>query len=237
MKEISEETREKLSKAKSGENHPNFGKHHSTETKAKISAAEKGKVISEETRAKLSESLKGGHLSEETKARMSLSHMGEKNINFGRTFSPEHCARISAAKKGENCSTETREKISKAHLGDKNSQWQGGISYEPYCPLFNENLRQRVRAYFDNQCVLCGKTKEENIKNLSVHHIEYNKNACCDGKLVQFAALCHSCHSKTNSNRGNWEEILHNIVNEIYNGRSYFTKEEWIEFTLSPHRP
>ena len=51
--------------------------------------------------------------------------------------------------------------------------------------------------------------------------------ACCHGKPIHFAALCHKCHSKTNYNREYWECILHRIIDEIYNGRSYYTKEEY----------
>jgi hypothetical protein len=75
--------------------------------------------------------------------------------------------------------------------------------------------------------MICGKDETVNGKCLSIHHVEYNKAACCDGKPVQFAALCHSCHSKTNHDRSRWEAMLHRIIDEIYGGRSYFTKEEW----------
>ena len=42
-----------------GKNHPFYGKHHSEETKLKMSAAKKGKILSEETKLKMSESRKG----------------------------------------------------------------------------------------------------------------------------------------------------------------------------------
>ena len=45
-----------MSIARKGELSPNFGKHHSEETKRKIGDAQKGKVISEETRVKMRES-------------------------------------------------------------------------------------------------------------------------------------------------------------------------------------
>ena len=51
--------------------------------------------------------------------------------------------------------------------------------------------------------------------------------SCCDEKPVHFAALCGSCHSKTNRNRERWESMLHRIIDEIYNGKSYYTKEEY----------
>jgi hypothetical protein len=105
--------------------------------------------------------------------------------------------------------------------------WQGGLSFEPYCPKFNNDLKRRIRSFFNNECVLCGKNKIENKQELSCHHVEYNKKACCDGKPVHFAVLCSSCHAKTNKDRENWEARLHRIIDEIYNGKSYYTKEEW----------
>lgn len=107
------------------------------------------------------------------------------------------------------------------------STWKGGISYEPYCPKFNNDLKRRVRDFFDNECVVCGKSTKDNKKNLSVHHVEYDKQACCDGLPVQFVALCGSCHCRTNNNRDRWENMFHVIIDEMYNGRSYYTKEEY----------
>ena len=42
-KNVSAETRQKLSEKKNGENNPMFGKHHSAEARKKISEAKKGK--------------------------------------------------------------------------------------------------------------------------------------------------------------------------------------------------
>jgi hypothetical protein len=135
---------------------------------------------------------------------------------------------------GKHLSDSHKKKISLNHAdmsGENSPSWKGGISFEPYCPKFNADLKRRIRAFFDNQCSLCGKTKKENGESLSCHHIEYNKAACCDGKPVQFAALCRSCHSKTgaSNDRNRWEDIMHCIILEIYAGRSYYTKEEWKE--------
>lgn len=60
-KHHSEETKLKMS----GKNNHNFGKHHSKETKNKIGLGNKGKFVSEETKQKQSKALKGkyvGHL-------------------------------------------------------------------------------------------------------------------------------------------------------------------------------
>lgn len=73
----------------SGENNPMWGKHHSEDTKKKLSenhwdmSGENhpmwGKHLSEETKKKLSEKLKGRTLSEETKDKISESNSGANN--------------------------------------------------------------------------------------------------------------------------------------------------------------
>lgn len=171
----------------------------------------------------------GRHHTEATKAKFHAARMGKK-------LSEEHRKHIAEAltgndyRKGKNASDETRKRISESHrglmVGAKNPNWKDGASFEPYCPKFNEDLKQRIRAFFDHRCVLCGKTTKENKKQLSCHHVEYNKNACCDGEPVHFAALCNQCHSKTGKGREGWENMMHRIIDEMYDGRSYFTKSE-----------
>ena len=122
---------------------------------------------------------------------------------------------------------EHRAKVAATKNGKLNPQWQGGKSFEPYCPLWNEDLRRRIRAFFDYKCVTCGKTTDENKRKLSCHHISYDKQICCNGNPVRFAALCTKCHCESGMDRNRWESMLHRIIDEIYGGRSYFTKEEW----------
>jgi hypothetical protein len=89
------EHRANLSVAMSGEKHPLFGKHHSVETREKMSAANKGRIFSVEACEKMSAARKG------------------------IKFSPEHCAKLSFAQTGRKRSAETREKMSAAHRGLK----------------------------------------------------------------------------------------------------------------------
>lgn len=115
-----------------------------------------------------------------------------------------------------------------AHRGKKSSRYIDGRSYEPYCEKWTKEFRRRIRAFFDHQCVLCGKPQEENGRSLDCHHVEYNKNACCDGKPVHFVALCRSHHSQTScGDRQRWMNMIHRVIDEIYDGRSYYTQKEY----------
>ncbi len=207
----------------------NIGRHLSAAHKAKLSIAGKKRITSPDTKIKLSVAGKGRKLSDETKLKLSLAKKGAM-------FSPEHKANLAAAHLGKSRGTfdqEHRDKISNAlkgkYCGDKAANWRGGLSFEPYCPKFNQDLKQRVRAFFSNQCLICGKNESECKTKHSVHHVSYDKMICCNDRPVQFASLCRACHNKTNSDRARWESMLHRIIDEIYDGRSYFTKEEWAE--------
>ena len=58
----------------------NLGKHHSAETKHKLSEALLGKPKSEETKLKMSNAKLGKHHSEETKWKMSEAQRGNHNV-------------------------------------------------------------------------------------------------------------------------------------------------------------
>ncbi|MCK9570413.1 NUMOD3 domain-containing DNA-binding protein [Candidatus Pacearchaeota archaeon] len=223
----SEETKAKMSIAQSGEKNHMWGKHQSPEANAKRSAS-----------LKLNNPRKGRPLSAEHRAKLSAARMGKPPWNKGKIgeMSEETRAKISQSLVGRKIPLEIRDKISKTLTGkyvrEKNVNWRGGKD-STYCPKFNESLRKRIRAFFEYRCVTCGKSTSENVpaRQLSCHHVEYNKAACCDGEPVHFAALCHRCHTRTtNGNRTQWEAMIHRIIDEIWNGKSYFTKEEWKEY-------
>jgi group I intron endonuclease len=96
----SAETKAKMSKAKSNENHPMFGKNHSAEALAKISLANSGenhpmygKAHSAETKAKISEALSGEN-------NPMYGKTDENNPFYGKTHTPESKAKMSASKGG-----------------------------------------------------------------------------------------------------------------------------------------
>ena len=139
-------TRSLLSEKRRGSNNPNFGKHHSEETKTKIKEARKDYTHSEETRKKISERNKGRKHSEETKLKIAaakfnknrppmteeqklkISESAKKSTNKGRftgghILSDETKQKMSIARqgkpspnKGKKCSPEVREKMRQSRL-------------------------------------------------------------------------------------------------------------------------
>ena len=51
-------------------------------------------------------------------------------------------------------------------------------------------------------------TEEEHLivigKNLSVHHIDYNKKNCKEANLI---TVCQQCNIRANSNRAYWQDF------------------------------
>lgn len=99
----SQEERDKISKANSGEKGYWFGKNLPDEIKQKISKANKGKHFNDESKQKLSNSLKGRKLSEETKQKMKAGRQGENAHMYGKHHSEESKKKMSEKHKGKNC--------------------------------------------------------------------------------------------------------------------------------------
>jgi len=222
----SPETRLKISKTQ-------IGRIVSEETRRKLSKVHIGKKCSQETKDKISKANMGKKRSQEVKDKLSKIHMGEKRMpmsqktkdkigkaNKGKIRSQELKNRISETNKKRILSKEARQRMSEAHKGKKQSpelilkrikkgkehyNWQGGKSFEPYTIQFNRELKELIRQRDNYQCQLCGMPECENIRKLSVHHIDYNKKNCLPSNLV---SLCIKCHIKTNFKREYWTEYF-----------------------------
>ena len=114
----------------------------------------------------------------------------------------------------------------KNRTGELASNWQGGLSFEPYCIKFDNDFKERVREFFGRCCYICGKNEEDNGCKLSVHHVSYNKDTCCDDSKPLFVPLCQSCHMKTLKNRKYWEEFFSISLKCLTNEKCFYTKEE-----------
>lgn len=153
-KNMSEETRAKMSKALKG-------KKYSEETRHKMSEARKGKKLSEETKSKMSEVRKGKTHSEETRIKMSES---SKNI------SDKTRAKMSEAQKGKKMSEEAREKMSASKKGKK-------ISDETRAKLSKQVCQYDKQGNFIAEYYGASEAERQtDIANSSII-------ACCKGKL------------------------------------------------------
>ena len=104
-------------------------------------------------------------------------------------------------------------------------EFDGFTQFGDYCEKFNEPLKERVRGFFNRTCVECGKLEENNEwGKLSVHHVNFDKNACCNNTRPLFVALCSQCHPKTNRNREYWEEHFTELINSKFGGKCYLPK-------------
>jgi hypothetical protein len=187
------------------------GTPRTLEVRNKISIANKGRIFTKEWKAKISKSLTGKH--------------GARN---GAHHTESAKQKLRDVRIGMKASKETKEKMSACRRGKDNPAWQGGVSFGKYCPKFNDEFKERVRAFFDYKCLECG--NPQNGERLTVHHIQYNKQTCCDGSLPMFAPLCRNCHAKTNFNRDTWEQKYADIIQNYYSGKSFFTKEEYAAY-------
>lgn len=181
-------------------------------------------------------------------------------------------------------SIKSRLKISNTMHGIKHSQihierilesriggfWYGNIKYyefksngkfkKRYCELWTEDLKERIRAYWNYTSPLSGKTAKENRgRNLCCHHVYYQEKACCEwdedvqgyfaminigtfknpimykypikGDPNKFVPLTTSEHMQSNFNRLEWIKLFEDIIDE-QGGKCYFSKREIEELTF-----
>jgi len=181
----------------------------------KISEALRGKKQSQETVRKRVEKNRGQKRTLEQRERMS-------NAQKGRVITEEHRKKLVLSHLGKRPNEDTRKKHSLRWRGEKNPLWNGGTSFLPYCSKFTRGFRERVRAFFGYRCVECGELQGD--EKLSIHHVNYNKNVCCDDTKPMFVALCRACHTKTNWRKDYWRAHFTEIVNTRYNGQSYISE-------------
>jgi hypothetical protein len=115
----------------SGEGNGFYGKHHSDEAKARISAANKGRVQPLEEKERQKAAITGrkrAPFSDEWKTKLSESKRGEKNNRYGVTLSAETREKISAAMKGRKQTPELIAKRAAAVTGSKREK-----KLCPYC--------------------------------------------------------------------------------------------------------
>lgn len=218
-----EETRKKMTFSKLGEKNPMHGYEYTIEQKQAMSLSRKGRKFSDEFKQNCSKSKIGvkNHMygkkhSEETRIKISIANKSENNAMYGKRGKESTWY-------GRIHTTEERIKISKAQQLEKHWNWQGGISYRPYCYKFNDKLKEYIRDQFGHTCFICGKSEKNNNKKLSVHHVDYNKMQGCNNKWL-LVPVCNSCNVKANYDRWYWFNLLVNYW--VYNNTICFENYE-----------
>ena len=113
-------------------------------------------------------------------------------------------------------------------VGENGANWQGGISFEPYCSKFTEQLKQQIRDFYNNCDYFSGlpvgvcNIINGKVNKLSIHHVDYNKMQGCDVHKWGLIPLSHKNHVKTNGNRSFWERL---ICYALEYDKTYYTDE------------
>ena len=93
-----------------------------------------------------------------------------------------------------------------SNYGSGNPNWKGGISKEPYCQDWTNDLKELVKERDGHKCMNPDCRCKD--KTLAVHHINYNKKFCGAENLI---TICRSCNSRANTDRewhGAWYKAI-----------------------------
>jgi hypothetical protein len=93
--------------------------------------------------------------------------------------------------------------------GKNHHAWTGGTSRLPYLPEFYNHARSGVVQRDGGICQMCGKRERANGREMSVHHINYDRT---DNRLLNLVSLCLRCHGRTNFHRDFWMRYLTPLI-------------------------
>lgn len=98
-----------------------------------------------------------------------------------------------------------------SRFGAGHPNWQGGISYEPYCQIWKDKeYKEDIKIRDGYKCLNpCCDSKNPN--NLVIHHIDYDKKNCSPDNLI---TVCRACNFIANYNR-EWYVAWYQII--LYN--------------------
>lgn len=143
--------------------------------------AEAMKIVEIARRTKMSIFLTGKKRPEHSKLMM-----GENNFMYGKHHSDKSKAKARAS-------------MMDKHNGENNPSFNNWASREPYCYIWNDVIRERIRNRYGRTCRVCGKSALQDKRRLCVDHIDENKMQGCDDWEWRLAPLCSPCHSKMNN--------------------------------------
>lgn len=214
------------------------GWHHSEEAKERIRFAKLGnknpmkkKENQEKVRdtiqrlydeKKLIAGMTGKNQSEQAKLKLSIAHKGKPKLYLkGIPKSIEHRKKLSDTRKKLFSEGKIKHNIleyNKCHKREKHPRWLGGMSFEPYTPIFNKEFKNLIRLRDNFCCINCGVSEQKSIiierRKLSIHHIDYDKKNTC---LQNCCSLCNKCNLMANLNRNVWIDYFQSLLSNKYN--------------------
>lgn len=90
---------------------------------------------------------------------------------------------------------------------DLNPNWRGGTSRLPYPFEFSKELKSKI---FKRDNFTCQKCNIYPCNDLTVHHIDYNKDNLKENNLI---TLCRKCNSEVNYYRFYWVNYFIGVIN------------------------
>lgn len=103
------------------------------------------------------------------------------------------------------------------NFGPNHPNWKGGVSFEPYCPIWKDKEYAEFIKQRDGYKCLNPYCNSKNPNDLTRHHINYNKKDCRKENLI---TACRSCNTGANFDR-EWHEAWYKAIMHMRYGYKY----------------
>ena len=215
----SEESKRKMSEIakKNGVGKWQLGKHHSLETRMKMSKSllgnkrNAGKKRSEEFKKKMSLIKTGVKASADTLKKMSLN---SPKVWLGKKFSEEHRKKIGLSNLGKKMSAEAIEKIRESKQGEKHWHW-----YKDRTKLKKQDDRRSSavhewrKSVYGRDKFKCKFSNEDCEGRIEAHHIlNWEDFPELRYNIDNGITLCHFHHPRGREKEKRVESILINLI-------------------------
>ena len=91
--------------------------------------------------------------------------------------------------------------------GPNSPNWNGGSSNAPYCVNWTAEFKNYIKER-DGYLCLNPYCNSKDPTDLTIHHIDYNKQNCNPSNLI---TVCRSCNSRANTNR-TWHKAWYQAI-------------------------